>query len=176
MAVPSKILNSLRLISCTILKPVLMFGEKIWGMAINIYHLEPNNRRHYFYAVDGFKCFTWSCRFSNVQVLWFCMQENDPLCKRICYRVFFSLFEVPFACLFWPDVYCTYFAMHIFITAYTIKVLYTHWPAVLILSSASWVCLQCQWCVPTLIFIWWLISSCCMKCLHMYVQLIPCAS
>lgn len=95
MAVPSKILNSLRLISCTILKPVLMFGEKIWGMAINIYHLELNNRRHYFYAVDGFKCFTWSCRFSNVQVLWFCMQENDPLCKRICYRVFFPFLKFP---------------------------------------------------------------------------------
>lgn len=83
----------------------------------------------------------------------------DSACKKMILYArefvtgfFFFLFDFPFACLFWPDVYCTYFVMHIFITAYTITVLYTHSPAVLILSSTSWVCLQCQRCVQTLIF------------------------
>lgn len=63
----------------------------------------------------------------------------DSTCKKIiryaneiCYRVFFFIFYIPFACLFWPDVYCTYFLIHVFITAYTIKVLYTHYLSVLI--------------------------------------------
>lgn len=51
----------------------------------------------------------------------------DSACKKMILYArefvtgFFNLFDIPFACLFWPDVYCTYFVMHIFITAYTNK-------------------------------------------------------